>query len=53
MITGIFLGVKGGVPAHKADNLTTTCWLIASVSDNPLGLRGLLQGQLPSVEVLL
>jgi hypothetical protein len=25
MSTGIFLGVKGGLPARKADNLTAIC----------------------------
>jgi hypothetical protein len=40
-------------PAHKADNLTAICELTvyrknvgASTSHNPMGLHGLLQGQL-------
>jgi hypothetical protein len=46
------LPVDKGLPAHKADNLTAICEPIclknveASTSHNPVGLHGLLQGQL-------
>jgi hypothetical protein len=44
-------GVEGGRPARKADNLTASCEptienVGASIFHNPMGLHGLLQGQL-------
>jgi hypothetical protein len=51
-ITGIFLGVKGGLPACRADYLTAICEdyclenVVALTSHNRMGLHGLLQGEL-------
>jgi hypothetical protein len=52
IVPGIFLGVKGGRRARKADSLTAICepivqkMLGASTSHNPMGFYSLLQGYL-------
>jgi hypothetical protein len=45
-VRGIFLGVNGGRPARRADNLTVDCLpnVRASTSHSPMGLHSLLQG---------